>query len=476
MSTLTAKARFAPSPTGWLHLGNLRTALFNALFARGHGGTFLLRIEDTDAERSKAEYVDDLQQDLLWLGLDWQEGPGKDRGHAPYFQSEREPTYQKYYELLEQQGLAYYCFCSETELSLARKRQLAAGHPPRYLGTCAHLSREEVAKRINAGAKPALRFRVPRGQRVEFEDLVRGPQQYATDDIGDFIIRRANGASAFFFCNAIDDALMDVTHVLRGEDHLTNTPRQILILQALELHVPQYGHISMIVGNDGAPLSKRHGSRSIRELRAEGYMPLAVINYLARLGHHFESTEFLAIDALAKGFELHRLGRSPARFDPEQLLHWQHMAVASASEETLWQWIGDDGRRWIPDVQRHDFFAAVKPNLTLPEHAHKWAYIVFGEALSLNETARAAICAAPAGFFDHAAAAVTAHGVDFKAVSGYIKDHAGAKGKALFGPLRAALTGELDGPELGALLPLMGPARLQQRFAAARAIAIDAAG
>ena len=468
MSKVTIKARFAPSPTGRLHLGNLRTALFNALYARGHDGVFLLRIEDTDAERSKLEYVTDLQEDLTWLGLDWQEGPDKDGGHAPYFQSQREPTYQKYYELLEQLGLAYYCFCTETELNLARKRQLAAGHPPRYLGTCAHLSREEAAKRINAGATPALRFRVPRAQRVQFDDLVRGPQDFATDDIGDFIIRRANGSAAFFFCNAIDDALMEVSHVLRGEDHLTNTPRQILILQALELPVPRYGHISMIVGNDGAPLSKRHGSRSIREMLAEGYMPLAVINYLARLGHHFESTEFLGLDALARGFELQRLGRSPARFDADQLTHWQHTAVASASDDVLWQWIDDDVRQQIPFDQRGAFFAAVRPNLTLPEHARMWAHIVFGAALELKQTARDTVCGAMAGFFDHADAAVVAHGADFKAVSNYIKEKSGVKGKALFGPLRAALTGELDGPELGALLPLMGAVRLRQRFAAAR--------
>ena len=472
MSDTKIKARFAPSPTGRVHLGNLRTALFNALFARRHDGVFLLRIEDTDEERSRKEFVNDLEEDLLWLGLNWQEGPGHDGGHAPYFQSERTPVYQKYYELLEQQGLAYFCFCSEAELNMSRRRQLAAGQPPRYPGTCARLSREDALARIAEGKLPTLRFRVPRAQVVQFEDSVRGTQQFATEDIGDFIIRRANGTSAFFFCNAIDDALMGVSHVLRGEDHLANTPRQILILKALNLPVPQYGHISMIVGADGAPLSKRHGSRSIRELRESGYLPTAVVNYLARLGHHFESNELLDLNGLAAKFELERLGRSPARFDPEQLLHWQKESIARADNDAVWAWMDATAQQIVPADRRAEFLDAVKPNLVLPPDALRWARIAFETVLEHSESARAVIVATRPDFFANALAAVEDKLTDFKSVAAVIKGSTGAKGKALFEPLRAALTGEVDGPEMGRLLPVIGVERALARLRTAQEMAI----
>lgn len=459
----SVKTRFAPSPTGWLHVGNLRTALFNALVARRHGGTFLLRIEDTDEERSRRQYVDDLQEDLLWLGLAWQEGPLQGGDQASYFQSERGVVYQKYYELLEQQGLAYYCFCSEQELSISRKRQLAAGQPPRYAGTCAHLTREQAAARIAQGKQPTLRFRVPRGQVVEFEDMVKGTQRFLSDDIGDFIIRRANGASAFFFCNAIDDALMGVTHVLRGEDHLANTPRQILILQALGLPTAVYGHISMIVGSDGSPLSKRHGSRSIRELRQSGYLPGAVLNYLARLGHHYEQDHFMETDDLAAHFDTRRLGRSPARYDADQLLHWQREAVARADDATLWGWLDTEDQRIVPAAAKGAFLEAVRPNVSLPEHLQLWARILFGASLELSHTAQTAIRQAGVHFFEHVAQGLVLHGPDIKALVGHLKTATGAKGKAIFEPLRAALTGELDGPELGKILPLIGAQRVAER-------------
>jgi glutamyl-tRNA synthetase len=466
----SVKTRFAPSPTGWLHVGNLRTALFNALVARRHGGTFLLRIEDTDAERSRSEYVADLQEDLLWLGLAWQEGPLQGGDQTAYFQSARGHLYQQYYELLEQQGFAYYCFCSDQELKLSRRRQLAAGKPPRYAGTCARLAREEAAARIQAGEQPALRFRVPRGQPVQFDDLVRGPQHFASDDIGDFIIRRANGAAAFFFCNAIDDALMGVTHVLRGEDHLANTPRQILILKSLGLRQPCYGHISMIVGHDGAPLSKRHGSRSIRELRQSGFLPEAVLNYLARLGHHYEHEQYMTLDQLAAHFDPSRFGRAPARYDGEQLMHWQREALARTDDAGLWSWLGEAGSG-VPVASRSAFLDAVRPNISLPEHVQLWTRVLFADPLDLHDAAREAIRRAGAAFFASALDAVNSHGSDFKALVGHLKSSIGVRGKALFEPLRAALTGELDGPELGKLLPLMTPERICMRLRVAQQIA-----
>ncbi|MFP5344859.1 MAG: glutamate--tRNA ligase [Gammaproteobacteria bacterium] len=461
------KTRFAPSPTGHIHMGNTRVALFSALYARHRRGLFLLRIEDTDLERSAARYIEALKEDLRWLGLAWQEGPEAGGPHGPYRQSERLDIYERYFNELRERDLAYPCFCSAQELALSRKAQLAGGRPPRYAGTCARLSEAEIQSRLEQGLRPTLRFRIPAGTAVEFEDLVRGPQRFSSGDIGDFIIRRADGTPAFFFSNAVDDALMGVTHVLRGEDHLSNTPRQMLLLQSLHLDVPRYAHLSMIVGPDGAPLSKRHGSRSVCELRESGYLPEAVNNYLARLGHHYESNELLSPEQLAAGFDLGHLGRSPVRFDNAQLQHWQQLALARADSDELWAWMGCKVHEKVPQAQRVAFVNAVRHNVTLPGHALLWAHILFDDHLELSQTAREAIAQAGREFFQQAAAAHEKHPDDFKALANEIKARTGKSGKALYQPLRAAVTGELDGPEMAHLLSLLGVRRVAQRLLAA---------
>ena len=295
---------------------------------------------------------------------------------------------------------------------------------------------------------------------------MRGTQRFASDDIGDFIIRRADATPAFFFCNALDDALMGVTDVLRGEDHLANTPRQILMLHALALPVPRYGHIAMIVGDDGAPLSKRHGSRSIRELRMTGYLPGAIVNYLARLGHSYDSDAYMSLDALAENLRFERLGRAPARYDAHQLLHWQHRALAEADIDTLWSWMGEEVHHLVPEEERERFLEAVRPNVSFPEHARHWAAIVYCDPLALDDAARETVAAAGSSFFEHALAALDAHPSDFKAFAEAVKQATGAKGKALFHPLRAALTGAAGGPEMARLFPLLGAERARQRLAA----------
>src|SRR6516162_1489436 len=277
--------RFAPSPTGELHLGNARTALFNELLARRAGGRFLLRIEDTDTERSQEAHTAALMADLRWLGIDWDAGPDREDPRGPYRQSQRAPLYARYFAELERRAVVYPCFCTALELELSRRAQLAAGQPPRYAGTCRDLAAVECERRSAAGLSATLRFRVPAGERVSFVDFVHGPQSFSSDDIGDFVVRRADGSAAFFFSYAVDDATMGVTAALRGEDHLTNTPRQLLILAALGLPAPAYGHVALILGADGAPLSKRHGAVSVREYRERGYQPHALLNHLFRLGH-----------------------------------------------------------------------------------------------------------------------------------------------------------------------------------------------
>ncbi len=464
MSSNPPKTRFAPSPTGLLHFGNVRTALFNLLFARSVQGRFLLRIEDTDKERSRTAHTAALQTDLRWLGLAWDEGPGRDGPVGPYLQSERAPIYDEYFSKLEAQGDAYPCFCSEQELSLSRKARMAAGKPPRYSGRCRSLREEEVAAKRAEGLKPTLRFRVAREQVIEFDDLVRGGQRFTTDEIGDFIIRRSDGTPAFFFSNAVDDALMGVTHVLRGEDHLTNTPRQMLLMHALGLDVPRYAHIALIVGADGAPLSKRHGSFTIAGLRAQGYLPAAIVNYLARVGHTYEDNTLLDLAQLAADFDLGHLGRAPARYDEAQLLHWQQLAVQASADDDLWSWFGDDAVNLVPDSEREAFIAAARPNIVFPGDALHWANIVYTDNWELDEALIDVVRQAGSEFFIYAIGALEESGADLQALVKRLKEQSGARGRSLFMPLRAALTGELEGPELAALLPLIGRRRALKRF------------
>lgn len=470
MNTPNVTTRFAPSPTGLLHLGNLRTALFNALFARGNGGRFLLRIEDTDQTRSKTEFVEHLKEDLRWLGLDWAEGPDCDGPSAPYFQSQRGDVYDAHYRKLEEADLVYPCFCSEKELELLRRAQLQSGQPPRYTGTCAHLSEDERQARRDKGIQPTLRFRVPKGVTVEFEDVVRGRQKFVSDDIGDFIIRRADGTPAFFFTNAVDDALMGVTHVMRGDDHLTNTPRQMMLLDALGLNAPQYAHISMIVGDDGAPLSKRHGSRSLQELRAEGFHPLGLLNYLARLGHYYPDNDCFDLDGLANAFKLESLGRAPARFDESQLRYWQEQALNRLDMGELLAWaapaLGD-----VEESQRETLLAAVRENITFPSDVQHWVELIQDDLPALDDESLAVLKEAGPDFFVAAMKAVDDGATDFKGIADGVKAVTGAKGRGLFMPLRVALTGQRHGPDMGPLVSLMGAQTVKDRLLAAETAA-----
>ena len=462
------KTRFAPSPTGLLHLGNARTALFSALY----GKQFLLRIEDTDQERSRSEFVTELLEDMRWMGLRWDEGPPSAKPDADYFQSRRGAVYARYYDQLEQQGLAYPCFCTAAELEVSRKVQLSSGHPPRYSGKCGRLNPEDIERRLQKGLQASLRFRVPRGGTVEFNDLVRGPQKFNTDDIGDFIIRRADNTPAFFFCNAIDDSLMGVTHVMRGEDHLSNTPRQLLILQALGLAAPAYAHISLVLGEDGTPLSKRNGSRSLNQLREEGYFPLALLNMLSRVGHHYEQEGLMSLDELKRHFDIGHLGKSPSRFDIAHLLHWQEEVVRVADDETLWNWLHSATRTTVPTQHRTVFLDIVRTNCVFPGQADEWAKILFTDELTPSEEIAELARQSGEAFFLAALDAAVAAGSDFNAFMAQLKATSGAKGKALFMPLRAALSGRTDGPELGKLYHTLDPALLRKRLAEYAGVAV----
>lgn len=470
------RTRFSPSPTGMIHIGNARAALFSALYAKQNQGVFILRIEDTDLVRSEERFVDALIDDLHWLGVDWQEGPVVQGKYGPYWQSQRQDIYAEYYKVLEEKQLIYPCFCTEHELTVARKIQLSRGQAPRYSGTCLKLTAEDIAKRLNEGQKPAWRFAIPKNTKIEFTDIVKGPQHFQSNDIGDFIVRRADGTAPFLFCNAIDDAMMKVSHVLRGEDHLTNTPRQLLILQALNLHTPQYGHLSLIVGDDGAPLSKRHGSFSLHELRERGYLPLALINYLTRLGHICDSQEMMPFATLADHFYLDKLSRSPARFDVGQLMYWQKIAVQQLDEKSFWRWVGDTVEGQVSEAVKSLFVTTVKSNIEFPEDALMWAKIFFHQQISFEEEERKIIHEAGEQFFVEAEQAIDKHGLALPAVLAEMKQTLGVSGKKLFMPLRIALTGKAHGPELAQIAELLGQEKMKYRLGHAFKIASEKVG
>jgi glutamyl-tRNA synthetase len=457
-STVT---RFAPSPTGRLHLGNARTALFSWLLARRLGGRFRLRIEDTDAARAVPGAEAALLEDLRWLGLGWD-------GEVVH-QSARAARHAELLAALEVAGRAYPCFCTETELAVARRTALAAGRAPRYAGTCARLGPDVAAGRRARGESAALRLRMDGGGSTRFDDLVHGPHQELDETIGDFVIRRADGVPTFLFANAVDDVEMGVTHVLRGDDHLSNTPRQLALTTELQLlkqlrpYGPAYGHLPLVLGADGKPLAKRDGHATVAELRDAGYLATAVTNHLARLGHSGHPEALLSLEALAQGFELAHLGRAPARFDLSQLDHWQRLAVAALDEGRFAEWAGLASTP-VPRAAHAGFIAAVRGNCLLPRDAAEWAERLFGEALPTGE-AREAIGSAGPGFFAAAGAALAAHGTDHRAFAAALATATACKGRALHGPVRAALTGRLDGPELALLFPLLGAERLAARFA-----------
>jgi len=322
----TVRVRFAPSPTGGLHLGSARTALFNWLFARHNGGAFVVRVEDTDAARSQRRHEETIVEDLAWLGLDWDEGPDRGGPYGPYRQSERLETYRAAAAQLLAAGYAYHCFCSEERLEELRARQRAEGVAPRYDGRCAALPADEVERRLAAGEPAAVRLRVPE-REVVVDDLLRGPVAFGADAFGDYIILRSDGVAGYNFAAVVDDRDMAITHVIRGDDHLTNTARQLAVFAALGARPPAYAHHGMIHDPEGGKLSKRYGATAVGEFRDAGYLPQALVNYLALLSWSHGDDEVLDRERLAGEFELSKLSTSAASFDPAKLDWLQHEHV-----------------------------------------------------------------------------------------------------------------------------------------------------
>ena len=314
------RVRFAPSPTGYLHIGGARTALFNWLFAHKMGGKLILRIEDTDTERLKEDSVSQILTSLKWLGINWDEGPEVGGDCGPYYQSERLDIYKKYADKLLEEGKAYYCFCSAADLEAQREKQRAAKQPFRYARTCRDLSAEEVQARIAAGEPYSVRVKIPVEGTITVHDLIHGDVTFNMDQFDDFVIVKSNGMPTYNFAVVVDDHLMGMTHVLRAEEHLSNTPKQLLIYEALGWEPPKFGHMPMILAPDRSKLSKRHGATSVEEFRSQGYLAEAIVNYLTLLGWGpGDERELFTLQETVELFELEQMSKKAAIYDTKKL-------------------------------------------------------------------------------------------------------------------------------------------------------------
>ena len=463
------RLRFAPSPTGFVHVGNARTALFNFLHSKHVDGQLVLRIEDTDLERSKKEYEENLIKDLQWMGIVWDEGPDRGGDKGPYRQSERTAMYQEHAQSLIDSGKAYYCFCTPEELEKQKEEAVAEGRPPGYSGKCRSIPIEEAKARVDAGEEAAIRFAIPADVPVVFQDLVRGEVTFDSNLLHDLVIVRSNGMPAYNFSVILDDHFMNIDLVVRGEDHLSNTARQVLLYHAFDFPLPKFAHLSMVMGEDNTKLSKRHGSTSIAQFREQGYLPQALLNYLALLGWSpGDETEVMDVTELAKKFNLEKVSKSAAIFDYQKLkwMNREHIRLLDnvqlgreltpflrqagyTVEESDGQlaWIGKTGS--VLSSYTYLFTEMVEEfkqftSIDLPEEVMKdlreseSAYTVISrlyEAISTMES--------PVSF------------QDIVKITKEIQKDTGIKGKQLYHPIRLALTGKESGIELSDFIPII---------------------
>lgn len=468
------RVRFAPSPTGLLHVGNARTALFNWLFARQRKGVHVLRIEDTDVERSESRFETQLLEDLHWLGIDWDEGPDVGGPFAPYRQSDRMSTYQRYAERLVDEGKAYLCFCTSEELERERQQAIAEHRPQVYSGKCRECDPAESRRRRESDEPAAIRLKIPE-HPIHFHDIVRGDVTFDNEAVSDPIIVRSSGVPVYNYVVVIDDAEMKITHVIRGDDHLSNTPKQVALYEALGFPVPEFAHLSTILGPDRERLSKRHGATSISQFRDMGILPEALVNYLALLGWAPTggTRETFTPKELIKEFSLERVTPSPAVFDFEKLF-WLNRHYLKAADPRrvvelsipyfinaglLSESDSAEVRSWIEKV-----IALLVPYVDRMEQLPEKAKLLF------NYDAQAAVAAddnRPLLTSDIGrkvikafAARISSHSngfsaESFKTIINHVKDETGAKGKELFHPIRIVITGSHSGPDFDRVIPLI---------------------
>ena len=479
------KVRFAPSPTGPFHIGGARSALFNWLVARHADGTFLVRIEDTDLKRSTKESEENIKDSLKWLGMNWDEGIDVGGPHGPYRQTERLDLYKKEVQRLLDEGKAYYCYCSAEELEKSRKAQLDAGKTPIYDEHCRHLTEEEKARYEAEGRKPVVRLKVRKDGVFAFDDMVRGHVEFQAAGVGDFIIMKSDGIPVYNFAVVIDDAFMEVTHVIRAEEHLSNTPRQLAIYEALGYKPPKFGHISLILGEDHKKMSKRHGATSVTEYRNMGYLPEAVVNYLALLGWTPKGEqEIFTEEELIKQFSMKRVSSNDAVFDINKLnwINFQYMKKLDADQ--LYDLIvpflvkagyvdaavNEEKKDWLKKViwfmKDHIYFAG--------QAADELRFFFEDMPKITDENVLAIMKAETSGQL------LRAFIEDLKALPSFDQDAIkkcfnacmkaqGIKGKAAYEPTRIALTGVTQGPGMFEMMELFGREKTMDRLEAALA-------
>jgi glutamyl-tRNA synthetase len=478
------RVRFAPSPTGYLHVGGARTALFNWLFARRHGGVFVLRLEDTDVERSSAEMVEGILDGLRWLGLDWDEGPHIDGPYGPYFQSERLDRYRAMAGALVTSGRAYYCYCTPEELKAKREAAERGGAAWRYDRTCCQLSASDVASREARGLPRAIRFRVPDGA-MQFDDLVHGPIAFDGANIEDFVILRSDGHPTYHLSVVSDDVEMAITHVIRGDDHISNTPKQILLYQAIGAPLPQFAHVPLILGPDKKRLSKRHGATSVMEYARQGCLPEAMVNFLALLGWSpGTNQELFTRDELVSAFALDAISGGDAVFNPDKLdwFNAQHIARLAPAElavrvRPFFEAAGVWDAAFLGD--RHAWFFAVL-ELLRPRARRLDDFVTLSNYFFTTDGVRYDPAAVDqhlrvAGMSDHLAALDAAFAglatfdpVSIEAALRATADARGVKAATLIHAVRVALTGKTVSPGLFEVAALLGRERTRERLAAAR--------
>ena len=485
MTARKTRVRFAPSPTGMLHVGSARTALYNWLFARRTGGDFLLRIEDTDLERSETRYEAQFMEDLRWLGLDWDEGPGENGGpekgdHGPYRQSHRLAIYAEHTERLLAEGKAYRCFCTPEQLEEERSLAAANHGPQIYSRRCCSLGAAAIERNFAAGMHFAVRLRIE-DRPLRFHDIVHGALEFAPETISDPILMRSavGGVSAgvpvYNYVVTVDDALMEITHVIRGDDHLSNTPKQVAIYQAFGWQVPEFAHLSTILGPDRERLSKRHGATSIASFREIGYLPEAIVNYLALLGWGAEDgkSETFTLGELSRAFSIERVTPSPAIFDFDKLnwvnRHYLKLASPERLSKLAWSYFADRMPPWDSDeTGLHKWFTSLValfvPKIDhLDQLADKAAFVFgFDSEAARKDEENAAVLAAGSAQVVLAELADRARVQSqpvtpelFKMWMNEIKSATGVKGAELFHPVRIAITGAHSGPEFDKLLPVI---------------------
>jgi len=473
--------RFAPSPTGPLHIGGARSALFNWLLARKYGGRIIVRIEDTDLERSSTESEENILESLLWLGLDWDEGIKKGGEHGPYRQTERLNTYTEAAEKLLETGQAYYCYCTEEELEAERQACMAKGELPRYLGKCRSLSAEERNRLEAEGRKKVIRFRVPDDENVIVQDLVRGNVIFESNGIGDYVIVKSDGIPTYNFAVVLDDSLMGVTHVIRGEEHLSNTPRQLLLYNALGLKTPYFAHVSLILGKDRSKMSKRHGSTSIEAYRSKGYLPEALVNFLALLGWSpAGEEEIFTLEEMVEQFSLDRVAKNPAVFDIDKL-NWLNGSYIRKTD------VGRITDLAIPFLREAGYITgevtpdryellkmmvlSVQEKLEYVAQVTDHMKIYFDDHVKMENEEAAAVLQEPevpevmSAFRQKITEAEELTPENTKGILKTLTKELKLGGKKVYMPLRVALTGQMHGPELFYIIPVLGRDRVLVRLA-----------